>query len=248
MRTLPCLLLGLLLHPLAARDAAELIARGDAADARFLAEEALRHYLPALEQRPADADLRVRIARQYVYRMSELRSPVEKLAAGRTALEHAEQAVRANPRSSDAHLSVAICLGKITQLQDAREKVEASRRIRDAAREAARLDPANDYAWHLLGRWHQALAGMGGLTRGLVALVYGELPAASNEEAVRCFEKALALRPDRLIHHVELGRTYAQMGRAEEARAALNRGLAMPEREKDDPETKQRGRAALAKL
>jgi hypothetical protein len=51
-----------------------------------------------------------------------------------------------------------------------------------------------------------------------------------------------------LIHHIELGRTYAQMGKAEEARKAINKGLAMPETEKDDPESKRRGRAALEKL
>jgi predicted Zn-dependent protease len=66
--------------------------------------------------------------------------------------------------------------------------------------------------------------------------------------ALDCFKTAVKLRPDRLIHHIELGRTYAQMGKTEEARKALNKGLAMPNTEKDDPESKRRGREALAKL
>lgn len=233
---------------LQAGEAEALIAQGDQYDQRFQAEQALKHYLPAEKLLPNDAALLVKIARQYVYRMADLKSGAEKIASGQTALQYAERAVSVDPRSGDAHLSIAICLGKIVQLQGNKEKVEASKRIKEAAERAVQLDPRNDYAWHLLGRWHQALAGMSGLTRGLARVVYGALPPASNEEAVRCFEKALAINPNRLIHHIELGRTYAQMGRTEEARAAINKGIAMPNREKDDPETKERGRATLAKL
>jgi tetratricopeptide (TPR) repeat protein len=170
------------------------------------------------------------------------------LRAARTALDYAERAVRLNPRNSDAHLSVAIVLGKMTQFLGNRESIEASKRIKAEAEEAARLDPQSDYAWHLLGRWHQALAGMGTLTRGLAKMIYGEFPPATNEDAVRCFTKAIAINPSRLVHHVELGRTYAQMGHIAEARAAIAKGLAMPDREKHDAETKKRGREALAKL
>jgi hypothetical protein len=38
------------------------------------------------------------------------------------------------------------------------------------------------------------------------------------------------------------------MGRTDDARRFINKGLAMPNSEKDDPETKERGRETLAKL
>jgi tetratricopeptide (TPR) repeat protein len=230
------------------QDLAGLIAKGDAADVAFQPDEALKHYLPAEQLAPKDAELLVKIARQYIYRMGELASVAEKIDSGKKGLDYAERAVKANPRLSDAHLAISICLGKIVQLQGNREKVVASKRIKETAERAVKLDPKNDYAWHLLGRWHQALAGMSSLVRGIVKIVYGELPPASNEVALDCFQKATKLRPDRLIHHIELGRTYAQMGNQEEARKALNKGLAMPNTEKDDPESKRRGREALAKL
>lgn len=232
----------------AAQDVPTLIARGDAHDAAHRHQDALDCYLPALAQRPNDAGLMVKIARQQAHRMNDLAKPADKLAAGRTALGFAERAVQAEPRRAEAHLAVAICLGKLTPLLGTREKIEASKRLKTAAETAVQLDPRSDYAWHLLGRWHQALAGMSGLVRGVVQIVYGGMPPASNEEAVRCLEKAMALGPDRLLHPIELGRTYAQMGRTDEARALLKKGLAMPAREKDDPETLARGRAALAAL
>lgn len=227
---------------------AALISQGDAFDARFQPERALEYYLPAEKQLPENAALLIKIARQYVYRMSSLGNATEKLAFGRKALDYAERAVRAAPQESNAHLSIAICLGKLSQFQSNREKVTASKRIQEASQRAIDLNPNNDYAWHLLGRWHQAMASMNSVIRSIAQLVYGQMPPASNEEAVRCFQQAIRLKPDRLIHHIELGRTYAQMGRTDEARTSLKKGLAMPEREKDDAETKARGRECLDQL
>lgn len=250
MNAIRFIILGLVLSStgLLANDYAALVAKGDALDVKFKAAEALEFYLSAEKLRADDADLLVKIARQYIYLMGELTKTEERIASGKKGLDYAERAIKVDPKSSDAHLAIAICLGKITQLQGNREKVEASKRIKVEAELAVKLNPKNDYAWHLLGRWHQALAGMNSVVRGIVRLVYGALPAASNEVALECFQKAVALRPDRLIHHIELGRTYAQMGKKEEAQRALKKGLAMKNTEKDDPESKRRGQEALDKL
>ena len=79
-------------------------------------------------------------------------------------------------------------------------------------------------------------------------MLYGELPVGTNEEAVACFAKAIAINPRRLRHYVELGRTYAQMDQYDNARKYLMKGLSMPNTEKDDPEVKTLGRDALALL
>jgi tetratricopeptide (TPR) repeat protein len=84
--------------------------------------------------------------------------------------------------------------------------------------------------------------------RAFAQVAYGKLPSAKHEDAVRCFEKAIELNPDRLMHYIELGRTYALMDRDSEARKFIAKGLAMPETEKDDSETKNLGRQTLKKL
>ena len=92
------------------------------------------------------------------------------------------------------------------------------------------------------------MANVGAVKRAMAQIVYGKLPAATNEDAVRCFEKAIELNPKRLMHYIELGRTYAEMDRTTEARKFISKGLAMTETEKDDPETKSKGREVLEKL
>ncbi len=231
-----------------AQDAASLIRQGDVFDVKYQTEEALKYYLPAEKLLPTNAELLLKIARQYIYRMPKLGSSEEKLTSAKTALGYTERAVKLAPELCEAHLGIALCWGRIIQLQGNKEKVEGSRHIKEAAEKAVKLDPHNDYAWHMLARWHQGLAGANSVVIGLARLIYGDIPAASNEEAVKYFLKAIELRPDRLIHHIELGRTYAQMGSEKEARRFLEKGLAMPDTEIDDPETKARGRKALAEL
>ena len=86
------------------------------------------------------------------------------------------------------------------------------------------------------------------MKRALAQIVYSQLPAAKYEDAERCFKKAIALNPNRVMHYIELGRTYAAMGRKAEARKFITKGLALPETEKDDPATKNLGRQILTKL
>ena len=227
---------------------AELVKSGDVHDARSECDAALQYYLPAEKIDPDNGALLVKISRQYALRMNDLPNKAYKVASGKTALAYAERAVAAAPRDCNSHLALAICLGKLTPYIGAKEKIEASRRIKTAADQAVALDSKNDYAWHLLGRWHQSLANIGGATRMLAGAIYGGLPAASNDEAVKCFKKSISLNPKRLIHVIELGRTYAMMGRKAEAKQYLEQGLSMPEKEKDDAETKQRGRESLIEL
>ena len=92
------------------------------------------------------------------------------------------------------------------------------------------------------------LADVNGVKRAVGSLLFGELPTGSNAEAVLCFQKAIEINPNRLMHYIELGQTYAQVGNIADARRLIVKGLAMPDKDKDDPEIKRRGRETLAKL
>jgi tetratricopeptide (TPR) repeat protein len=244
----PLPLIAILLTTTAFADVSEWMRKGDLADQNYRPAEALEYYLPAEKAQPPDAALLVKIARQYAYLTTELKSKEKATEAGRTAIAYSERAIALAPQESDSHLALAVCHGKLLPFLANREKIISSRIIKSAAEKAVALDPSNDYGWHLLGRWHQGLANVNVVVQGLIRLVYGELPPASNEDAVRCFRKAIALKSDRLIHHIELGRTLALMGKTTEAKACIEKGLAMPNREKDDPETKKRGRETLEKI
>ena len=226
----------------------DLVKNGDEFDLKLQASQALDFYLAAERLEPKNAGLLLRIARQYRHLMADATTREEKLRLGGIGLNYAQRAAVLAPNDSEAQLSPAISYGKMVAIQGIKEQTEAPRRIKDAADKAIRLDPNNDLAWHVLGRWNRVLAGVNGVKRALASLLYGELPAGSNSEAVLCFQKAIQINPNRLMHYIELGQTYAQMGKNADARRLIVQGLAMPDVEKDDPEIKRRGRETLAKL
>jgi tetratricopeptide (TPR) repeat protein len=172
----------------------------------------------------------------------------DKLRLAHAALDYSNRAAALAPNDSDAQLSVAITLGKMLPLESSKEQVENSRKIKVAVDKALKLDPQNDLAWFVLGRWHQGYAELSAIRRKLGELLYGKLPDSTDADAAACFEKAIAANPARLIHYIELGRTYARMGRTAEARRLIEKGLSMPNVGKDDPDVKERGRETLAGL
>jgi tetratricopeptide (TPR) repeat protein len=232
----------------AADSAEDLIDKGKAFDRKFQANDALLLYLSAEKVEPKNPDLLVRIARQYRYLMTDASDTQEKLRLGHIALEYSERAAACGPKDCDAQLAPAITLGKMLPYMPTKEQVSASPKIKESVDKALAIDPHSDTAWHILGRWNRVLAEISSAKRFLANLIYGQLPKGSIDEAEQDMKKAIAINPHRLMHYIELGRIYAQMGKSQEARDFINKGLAMRDAEKDDPETKERGRETLAKI
>ena len=231
-----------------AEDTDALIAKGDQFDKQLQAKEALEVYLPANKLEPDNVKLLVCIARQYRHLMVDASSKQEKLRLGNVSLEFASRAATLAPNNAEAQLSPAISLGKMLPFMSSKDQIDASPRIKPAVDRTLLLDPTNDNAWHILGRWNRVLANVNVVKRVVAKSLYGDLPVTTNEAAEKCLLKAIEINPNRLMHYIELGRIYAQMGRKEEARKYIEKGMAMPDKEKDDPEMKEIGKQTLQKL
>lgn len=231
-----------------AGDVTPLIKEGDKFETQFQVEKALAVYQEADKEDPNDTKVLHRIAREYAEMMTPNLSQDEQLSLGKKALSYAERAVQAGPGNAKAHLALAICLGRVAPLLDNKTKISYSKRIREEAEKSISLDPGDDRAYYVIGAWNYEIADLKPFLRELAKMIYGDMPDGSYERAVEDFKKAIALNPRRLASHVELGRTYLAMGKKEEAVAELKKGLNMPEKEKDDADTKARAREALAKL
>jgi len=233
---------------LGAGPAADLIAKGDAFDAQFKSASALAAYQAADKLTPNDPVILYKIAREYGLSMNDTSSTAEKKKLGEEALASAKRAVEIAPKNAMAQLSLAVCYGRLAPLLDNKTKIGYSKLVKSCAETALALDPSNDLTYYLLGSWNYEMANLNPLLRAVAQLIYGQMPAASNDDAVKFFKKSIELNPQRAASHVDLGRTYVAMGKNDLAKDELNKGLALPNREKDDPDVKQRGRDALKKL
>jgi tetratricopeptide (TPR) repeat protein len=224
----------------------ELVSKGDDEDRQHHTLAAVAVLQQAEKIEPKNLGVLLRLSKQYSDLVSETRG-AEAEANARKALEYAQQAVALDPNSAKAHLSLAICYGKLTDFVGNKTKVEYSKRIRDGAQKSLALDPTDDFAWHVLGRWHFGVANVNAVLRAMARVVYGGLPPASNEEAARCLEKACDLAPQRIIHHSELARVYQAMGKRDLAARKWRTVLDLPAVDKEDERDQREARQALAK-
>ena len=219
-----------------------------AAEARFDSKAALELFLKADTAHPSDPFLLQKIARQYSDLSFDTKDSSEQKRLCTAALSFAQRSVALEPKNAVNVLSLAICYGKLGALSDTRTKIEYSRLVKTSAEQALALDPAYDYAYHVLGRWHYEVATLGAATRFIVRLVYGSLPDASTAEAVRFLQRAAELAPHLPAHRVELGFALLANRQRDAAKLAFEQALTMPQREKYDEEARQRARSTLEKF
>jgi len=163
------------------------------------------------------------------------------------SLDVADQAVRADSTSAWAHFAVAVAQGRLTFQAGARERVERSRAVKAHAEQAIALDSTLAGAYHVRGRWHRDAADLNIVLRAAVSAMYGGLPDASIDQAVRDFQTAIELE-DRAYHHLELGKTYLVLDRPTAAREQFRKAIAVPRADPFDPEYKQEARHLLDTL
>jgi tetratricopeptide (TPR) repeat protein len=128
------------------------------------------------------------------------------------ALTCALQAVKVNSNNATAHACAAVCYAKSCAGADIKTELAYSRLFKLEAEKTIALDPRQDIAYYLLGRWNYGVANMGMVSWAFVKVVYGGLPKASNAEAIANFKKAIALAPERIMHHAGLAMVYETTG------------------------------------
>jgi len=216
--------------------------------ARLPPTEAARVLSQAGRNAPDRADLLTALSRALSESVDAHAKKKEKAAAeraARLAVEKAERAVALDAKSSAAHLALAIACGKLTDFSDNTTKMRLSRRIRDEAQEALALNAGEDLAHHILGRWHYGIATLNPMLKLAARVAYGALPPASLKEAAEHLEKAVALKPNLILHRKELAVVYREAGEKEKAAEQWKAVTALPAADEEDKEAQRQARKAL---
>jgi tetratricopeptide (TPR) repeat protein len=202
-------------------EAAARYGRGDLAGAR-------ESYLEVLGTEPGRFTALHRLARVE----SELAtgaSGEDSRSLAAAAVEHAREAVKVSPDSAAGHLELAVALGREALKAGPKTRLLLSREIKSEVDRALAIDPMLGRGWHVLALWNRRLSRLNFLERAVANTVLGGVPkGASMENAVAYLEKAVELEPDYRNHRLELGRTYLQLKRRDEARRELERAVSLP--------------------
>jgi len=228
-------------------EAEALIRQGDAAVRALDAPAALEFFDEAAKADPDDAQILLRISQQYSNLIAKAKTPAEGLGYAQRSLDEAKQAEALAPDNPKAHLAVAVAYGRLTDFEDNRTKVEYSRYVKAEADKTLELDPKEDYAYHVLGRWNYSVATLGSMMKLMAKLVYGGMPDASLAEAERDFKKAIEIAPQRVIHHHELARVYVAEGKMDDARKEWQTELTLKPEDNEGENDQKEAQAELEK-
>jgi len=229
--------------------AAESITAGDAAYARGELAGARTEYQAALDAEPG--------AYPALWRLARVESELGENAKGdeqkqlvSSSVAHARAAVKAAPDSATGHVWLAVALGRQALKEGPKSRLALAREVKSEADRAIALDPTIGRAWHVRAAWNRKIASLSTIERMAANTVLGGVPkGASMDNAVADFRKAIELEPNYVNHHLELGRTYMQLKRWAEARAELEKAIALPPTSNPrDPRYQQEARELLAKL
>ncbi|MHB8079117.1 MAG: tetratricopeptide repeat protein [Candidatus Krumholzibacteriia bacterium] len=164
------------------------------------------------------------------------------------AESQARRATALKPDDTWGHHYLAASLGRLALTEGGKRKIELSKEVRAEALRAIELDPRNDRSLHILGIWNREVANLSPFLKLVAKVVYGGVPeGASNEKAVDYFQRAMAINPTRLSHRLELGVTYMEMSRPQDAIPLFQSVLDLPASDPNDAEYKAQAAKWLPK-
>ena len=242
----------LLLAPAAAtaQTAAEHVAMGDRDHTAMNATGALAHYEAAIAADPSDYAALWRASREAVDLGEYTKDEAQRKALYAKAEGYAKRAVSANANDAEGHFALARAIGRNALTMGARDRVKYAKQVREEALTALKLSPNHAGALHVMGIWNAEIMRLSGIERFFAKNLLGGkvFGSASWDDAVRYMEASVAADPERIVHHLDLGRVYADVGNVAKAREQLEWVAKAPVHEYNDARYKQEAELALAKL
>jgi tetratricopeptide (TPR) repeat protein len=210
--------------------------------------EALAILKEAEKSDPQNVEILYRISRVDSDLEEDLSDDAQRKPYALESVAYAKRAIESDPRSSNAHLSASIAYGILTDFVDDKTKMEYSKLIKSEAEKAIELDPKDDYAYLILARWNFEMTQLNPILKGIAELLYGQMPPASQEKALEDFQKAIALAPNRIIHHYCYGEALAKLGRKDQAKAEYQKVLRLTATDREERGYQQKASAGLKAL
>jgi len=229
---------------------ADFVADGDRDHVAMQARAALGDYERAIALDSTDYDALCKAAREAVDLGEFEPDAATKQQDFDTALRFARRAVAVNPTGPDGHFHVARALGREALAVGGKKRIKYAKEVRAEALAALAADSNHPGALHVMGVWNAEVMRLSGIERFIARNLLGGgiLGTASWKDAVRYMEQSVAIEPKRVVHHLDLGKIYADIGDKAKAREQFEIVIATPAAEYNDPHYKQDAERRLAHL
>lgn len=250
LRTAAIFALAVLPSIAGAQPVADHIAAGDREYAALKPTAALPHYEAAIAADAKSYEALWKASRAAVD-IGEMESNAEtRKQIYRNAEQYARRAVEANPADPEGHFHLARSLGRTALSLGKRDRVKYAGEVRTHALHALERNPKHAGALHVMGMWNAEIMRLSAIQRFAAKNLLGGkiFSEASWKEAVRYMEAAVAAEPERIVHKIDLGEIYEDVGdkaKAREQYEAIGRAAVLDAK---DPTYKQQAADRLKKL
>ncbi len=226
------------------------IAAGDREHAAMNAGAALAEYEQALAIDSANYVALYKAAREAVDLGEFDPSEAARTAYYAKGLGYARRAVAADSNGADGHFHAARALGRQALSVGSKARIKYAKAVRAEALRALAIDSLHAGALHVMGVWNAEIMRLSGIQRFIARNLLGGgiLGAASWREAVRYMEQSVALEPQRIVHHLDLAKIYADIGETAKAREQFQLVLSLPPADYNDPHYQKDASDRLARL
>ena len=200
----------------------ELIDQGDSLCGIYNYQAAVEQYRIAAQNDSSSFDAFWKLGKCLNF-LGELAPRDSQLTIFENARDAELAALKLNDTSSDAHFQLARAVGKIALYKGIFNSIGLAKQVKREADRALALDSLHDGAWHILGRWNREVARKPKIFRGPLGL--GE---ANKKDAIAFMQKAIAINPNLIHHHLEMGITYKDYDMEAEARREFEKCQSLP--------------------
>uniref|UniRef100_A0A0N5D5A1 Regulator of microtubule dynamics protein 1 n=1 Tax=Thelazia callipaeda TaxID=103827 RepID=A0A0N5D5A1_THECL len=167
------------------------------------------------------------------------------------ALKMAEKALDNEGEDAcwQAHKWYAIVLSYVSEYEGYTEQLRHSYEVRRHLEKALDINSADATTWHALGVWYFTFADLSSWKALCIRVMSGSLPAATYEDALKCFQKAEFIKPNFYSSNLwYLAEVKSRLGQKEEAFELYKAAFKMPVITMDDGDTHDKAYDRLRKL
>ncbi|MBN1299877.1 MAG: hypothetical protein JW995_01575 [Melioribacteraceae bacterium] len=234
------------------QDLQTMLEEGDRLYSEFNNEAALDVYKKADLQFPDNWEVLWRISRAYVdigehMPASTSEQEEEQLKKYDLAFDYADKAVQLAPDQSIPYLRRAIASGRIALFKGVFSVAGVVNSVRDDCQKAIELNNGGTdqqaVAHYVLARTHSKISDKWAPARSVLGLGWADLDSAFVH-----FKKAISLKPNYVMFHLDYAKALIKDDFYEEARENLNLVLSSPIEDEDDSIKKEEAKALLKEI
>ncbi|MBI4768557.1 MAG: hypothetical protein HY787_28870 [Deltaproteobacteria bacterium] len=165
------------------------------------------------------------------------------------AYAQASRIFQLNPERYEAHFVLWAAKANLAEFAGNGEKVKAARELEDHSRFLLKQRSDDPEVWYFLAWWHFKIARVSRTDRFFAALLFGGLPTgASTDQAIKCLQKAIILKPDYSVFHHDLGLFYERTGNPVKAYESYRLATSISPQTPEDYIYIEKARRKLAKI